>query len=101
MFYKLEGKKPVPCTVDEFEELYRTGSRCISLTHNDDKTIEISTVFVGVDPTPIVMDKPAQLFETIVFENGIDVRVRRYSTWDEAANGHTELEREFLIYPDE
>ncbi len=56
------------------------------------RKVRISTVFLGIDhrfgwgasSRPI-------LFETMVFGGEYDLHQQRYSTWDEAAQGHQEV----------
>ena len=50
--------------------------------------VEVSTVFTGINLSPVGGDEPV-LFETALFDhagNG-DVQ-RRYATWEEAEQGH-------------
>jgi hypothetical protein len=51
--------------------------------------IEISTVFLGIDHQ--WREGPPILFETMVFENGEAGDCARYSTWEEAEDGHREI----------
>lgn len=52
------------------------------------KELRVSTVFIGLDHG--FGDGPPLLFETMVFGDDDD-RTRRYSTWDQAADGHIEV----------
>jgi len=47
--------------------------------------VEISTVFIGVDTR---LCGPPGVFETMTFPDGA---VRRWSTWDEAEEGHAKI----------
>lgn len=51
--------------------------------HND---VEVSTVFLGLDHR--FGDGQPLLFETMVFVDGDEGDMERYSTWDEAVAGH-------------
>lgn len=49
--------------------------------------IHISTIFLGFDHN-FFSHGPAILFETMVFNGEYDRYQERYSTWDEAVEGH-------------
>lgn len=51
--------------------------------------VKISTVFLGVDHS-FGISKPL-LFETMVFGGKFDQEQDRYSTWDEAVQGHKNM----------
>lgn len=48
--------------------------------------VEISTVFLGLDHS--FKDNSLALFETMVFGGILDGKMERYSTWQEAEEGH-------------
>ncbi len=53
--------------------------------------VRVSTVFLGLDHN-YDDEGPPLLFETMVFGGGIhDQSMRRYSTWEEAEAGHSEM----------
>lgn len=90
--YKLdENKNAVPCSLEEWglqlEEMKKNKTK-----HVADKTINdkrISTVWLGLDHGWDANGEPL-LFETMVFdgEDYHDIYCDRYSTWEEAEEGH-------------
>jgi len=84
LFYRLDGKTPQPCDLDEWARLPFDESRRVALDRVSQ--VEISTVFLGLDHQ-LGRGKPL-LFETMVFGGKHDGRCRRYPTWDEALRGH-------------
>lgn len=86
MFYYLDNKKTVACDCVKWSEEYKDyKSRRVDWTEIDG--IEISTVFLGIDHN-YSGDRP-KLFETMVFDDkGNDIYMMRYTTWDEAEEGH-------------
>jgi hypothetical protein len=48
--------------------------------------VEVSTVFLGLDHN--FCGGPPLLFETMIFGGPLDGEQERYSTWEEAENGH-------------
>lgn len=55
----------------------------------------VSTVFLGLDHS-YVDGGPPMIFETMYMGGGDDDYMRRYSTWDQAVLGHTEVIQEVL-----
>jgi hypothetical protein len=49
--------------------------------------ITVSTVFLGLDHN-LSNEGPLLLFETMVFDGKLDQEMERYSTWQEAVEGH-------------
>lgn len=87
MKYILYGKTPVPCDdVLEWGRQYEKTDRHVA---NDVVgNVRISTVFLGLDHSfgggvPL-------LFETMIFEGPHDGYCERYSTWEQAEEGHRE-----------
>ena len=81
----LDGQTPVEC-----DDLMKWGQWIGSADRHVDKTIvgnvKVSTVFLGLnhnygEGAPI-------LFETMIFGGEHDEYQERYSTWDEAVEGH-------------
>ena len=82
-FYKLNGKVPVPTqNLNEIDIGRRVG-----LTEIGD--IRVSTVFLGIDHN--FCGGAPLLFETMIFGGPHDQEMQRYSTWDEAENGHEQM----------
>lgn len=91
MFYKLdENKNVVPSSMEEWSTMIE-GRLPTNYIHVGDDTVNgfrVSTVFIGlwhglhdIKLTPVV-------FETMVFDDATDIYVDRYTTWDEALEGH-------------
>ena len=96
MYYKLNGKIPVRCSMQECNLLLNdVEARRVAFT--DLGTYSVSTVFLCLDHA--MFGGPPMLFETMVFGDGIteaddsivENGMRRYSTWDEAEAGHNEM----------
>ena len=64
---------------------FETANRRVAFTQLKD--VSVSTVFLGTDQALLPGDLPL-LFETKVFGGPADAELRRYSTWDEAEQGH-------------
>lgn len=86
-YYKLEGKKIVPCKdVLEWGEWFGINDRIVKQTTLPTGEF-ISTVFLGINHA-FMPDMKPQLFETMIFKGEHDQYQERYSTWDEAEAGH-------------
>jgi hypothetical protein len=86
--YILEGHKAIPCT-DLLEWAKQFGSID---RHVADETIEgirISTVFLGLNHS--FGCGPPLLFETMVFGGILDNEMDRYTTWEQAEEGHKQM----------
>lgn len=86
-----ENNNVVPCSLLDWGKLYSeqgNDRRRVAKDDIDDKYI--STVFLGLDHGGNTDSEPA-LFETMVFHKGIDIFCARYSTWEEAAEGHKKV----------
>jgi hypothetical protein len=91
--YKLDkDKNAIPCSIDEYveymKEMYRTDTKHVAL--DTIKGMKISTVFLGINHQWGNSNIPL-IFETMVFDNMTDfceIYLRRYSTWQEAEEGH-------------
>lgn len=72
-----------------FEKSSEDRSRFVEQTTHtlhDGRRVQVSTVFIGLG-----LD---ELFESMVFGGELDQVQRRYSSWDEAMDGHAQLCRE-------
>ena len=87
MYILDENRVPVHVCMEEWGKRFHRGNRTVK-----QETVGkywVSTVFLGIDHgghdgTPV-------LFETMVFndnDDGGDQDMRRYTTWDEAQDGH-------------
>lgn len=108
MYYKLNGHTVVPATRDEY--LIAHTARRRTVEHgNDDPwrvaydeleldggTVVVSTVFLGMEHG---FDEhgPPIVFETLIQGGEMDDTMQRYSSWDEAADGHHDMLQEVLL----
>ena len=81
--YILDGHEPVPCDIETWGRWFKGADRHVAETMQGD--VRVSTVFLGLDHG---FGGRRELFETMLFVNGADQGVERYSTWDEAEAGH-------------
>ena len=82
--YILKGKIPVAIKDTlEWGEWFETADRIVKQEHIN--TVQISTVFLAVDHA--YQGNPL-LFETMIFGGEHDEYQTRYSTWDQAEEGH-------------
>ena len=79
--YKLEGRKIVACTVEECRDM---GHR-VALTKIG--PVEISTVFLAINHG-FSSDSVPLVFETMIFGGKFSGYCERYSTWQDAEEGH-------------
>ena len=91
--YRLDGKTLVAMPPDILAwsiEDVMAESRSIGtrVAYDNVGGVVISTVFIGVD---VGHDGPPLVFETMTFPDGA---VRRWSTWEEAEEGHAEIVKE-------
>lgn len=90
--YILKDGEPVRCDdVLEWGRWMETGDRQIAQDRDESGTsdIRVSTVFLGLDHA--FMGGTPILFETMIFGGPHDGRTRRYSTLDEALEGHQDM----------
>jgi hypothetical protein len=88
MYYILKDKVPVQVhDMEEWMDAFRLhDSRIVAKTDLPDD-IQVSTVFLGMDHS-FGDDGPPILFETMIFGGALDGYQERYSTWEEAEEGH-------------
>lgn len=88
LYYKLVGKTPVECTLMEYAVWMQQNqdTRIVKQTTMPDGT-KVSTVFLGLNHA-FLEDITPELFETMIFGGDHDEFQERYSTWDEAEEGH-------------
>ena len=86
--YILDGHKTIPCNdVLEWARWFEKAERHVG---NDTKNnIQVSTVFLGLNHS-FGQGAPL-LFETMVFGGEHDGDMDRYSTWEEAEQGHKKM----------
>jgi len=80
-----ENKKPVKVGLLEGAKAMEK-SRSVAQTDVDNGEISVSTVFLGLDHS--FGYGPPVLFETMIFGGPEDGYQERYTTWDEAVEGH-------------
>jgi hypothetical protein len=90
--YILVGHQVVSCSdLMTWARWFETADRCVAYTEQDE--VRVSTVFLGLDHN-YRDEGPPVLFETIVFtghDSWVDEQMERYSTWDEAVEGHRNM----------
>jgi hypothetical protein len=83
--YILDGHDAVPCkSLLEWASWFDKADRIVQKTTVG--PAEVSTVFLGLDHS-FGIGEPL-LFETLVFGGPLDQEMDRYSTWEEAEQGH-------------
>lgn len=88
-YYILEGTTPVPTDVMTWANWFSDpAKRKVALT-NITNDVFVSTVFLGLDHR-FGQQGPPILFETMSFGTNYEYQ-RRYSTWQEALDGHDEV----------
>lgn len=87
--YRLSGKKPVPCSFEEYITFMKSAAnRIIEQTQVGD--LLVSTIFTGIDHAFGAGEK--RLFETKVFGLPDDIQPRwRFATWNQAVREHRRL----------
>lgn len=80
--YILDGQQPIPC-----DDLL-AWARCFGCRVGFDERsgVRVNTMFLGLDHN--FFSGPPLLFETTVFGGHHDEETKRYSTWEEAEDGH-------------
>lgn len=83
--YILDGHEAVPCDhLFTWASWLEKADRIVRKHEADG--VRVSTVFIGLDHS--FGDGPPLLFETMIFGGPRDGWMDRYSTWDEAEEGH-------------
>jgi hypothetical protein len=83
--YILEGREAVPVGLLRWARWFETAYRHIGQTESCNGFV--STVFLGLDHN-FLGNGPPILFETLVFGGEWDGEMFRYSTFEEAVEGH-------------
>lgn len=86
LYYILDGKEPKPVGVSEWERWFAKNREKRIVRKDDIDGVRVSTVFLGIDHGG--MRGSPLLFETMIFGGPHDEYQVRYSTWDEAEEGH-------------
>ncbi len=83
--YILDGHTPIVCEdLLEWAGWFEKADRHVRKTEIRD--IKVSTVFLGLNHS--FGEGKALLFETMIFGGECDGKMWRYSTWEEAEEGH-------------
>jgi hypothetical protein len=86
-YYTLKNKKVVPTDLMGWALAFESLNRHVAQTWIKD--INVSTVFLGIDHN--FLGSKLLLFETQVFGGEHDRLINRYSTWEEAEEGHAKI----------
>lgn len=97
-YYLDENKNPVPCSAEKmFAEGYEGDIDARIVARDVVGDFPVSTTFMGIDHD-FTSKGPPILFETMVFlhpqkelSDWEELAMDRYSTWDEAVEGHKEM----------
>lgn len=93
--YILEGTTPKKCDdLIAWANWLENNNRTVIKTKTDDDSVEVSTVFLGLDHS-FDSGNPL-LFETLVFGGNFDGEMDRYSTWEQAEVGHAEMVKKVI-----
>jgi len=88
-YYVLHGHKPVSSELAIWaRSMESRGDERIVAKSSLKKNVSVSTVFVGLEHQ--WGEGPPLLFETMIFGGEHDGYQERYSTWEEAEEGHAE-----------
>lgn len=98
-----DGRTPIPCEdllvwAKWFENSREEVKRCrvkrtegtLTLDPHSKKHLIASTVFLCLDHN-YTGEGPPLLFESMLFQDGEEIFCFRYSTWDEAEEGHNTI----------
>lgn len=98
LFYILnENKNLVECDYLTWGEWFENfENRLIKFTQFEKFAIDVSTVCMGIPLYFSRENEKPKLFETMVFKDGelLDRYIERYSTYQEALEGHQEVVKE-------
>jgi hypothetical protein len=83
MYYKLDGKVPVPCDRNEWNDILMSGKQVLWQDYLNPNNVMVSTIFVGMRTTPDG-EPPPRLFETRIFGGPHDGESWWWNTWEEA-----------------
>ena len=87
--YILDGHETIPCdNLMKWAKWFEKADRHIAKTKISN-VITISTIFLGLDHS--FGEGEPILFETVVFGGKFDGEMERYSTWEQAKEGHKKI----------
>ncbi len=96
LHYILENGVPRPVSLMEWAEWFETHERRIlqdfvcKARANKTTAVRVSTVFLGLDHN-FFPGGPPLIFETMVFGDELNLECDRYSTLEEAEDGHLRM----------
>ena len=94
MYYILKGHEVIPePDIMKWSTWFGTTNHRVKRSDLEGDVM-ISTVFIGLNHN--WGDGPLHLFETMVFREGQDGEMKRYSTWEEAEAGHDAMVSQIL-----
>lgn len=92
-FYALRDGQPVRVGAHEWATWFETSAQERVVARDEvRKDVSVSTVFLGIDHSFTAGDAPV-LWETMVFGGTYDELQRRYTSREDAVNGHAEILR--------
>lgn len=94
--YILKDKLPIKCDLLIWARWFEQNNRRVA--SDDVNGIQVSTVFLGIDHR-WGQGRPL-LFETMVFGGEYNQACERYSTWEEAEIGHSEMLAKVILSED-
>ena len=98
MYYRLDRKNKVAIPCSPCEGPLQFGTDRVVRQDTLPGGVFVSTVFIVLDHA--VFNEEPLLFETMVFDDYDYRETRRYSTWAEAEQGHSEVVTSILAkYP--
>lgn len=93
--YILKGKETIYTNdIDEWLKGLQDETRILKRENIGD--ILISTIFLGLNHD--LFSEIPILFETMAFKDGKTIEMKRYSTYDEAVEGHERIKRNLTKY---
>ena len=88
--YILDGHKPIPVNdAMIWARWFETADKRVAKTLLPEG-IKVSTIFWGLDHNHSG-EGPPLIFETMVFGGKFDKEMERYSSWEEAEEGHKQM----------
>ena len=86
--YILKGQEAIPCPdMLNWDQWFEKADRIVAKDTVGDS--DVSTIFLGLDHS--FGEGPPLLFETMVFGGMLSDAMDRYSTWDDAVDGHNAM----------
>lgn len=90
-YYILKDKGVQKANLEEWANYFESSDRVIKKTKLFDDSVEVSTVFLGLDHAIPENENHPLVFETMVFGGTFDGLTERYSTYKQAEEGHEKV----------